>query len=108
MKLDVVGHRGRGRPKKTWADCIKNDRKVWKLSTTNLSDRESWKKALRKLSTFTIYSEKTSIFVQKQNGECRERSLKGVTCFTVDLTIYFILTLTHAIEVIQFFCFLHD
>ena len=28
MKLDVVGHRGRGRPKKTWADCIKNDRKL--------------------------------------------------------------------------------
>ena len=31
MKLDVVGHRGRGRPKKTWADCVKNDRKVWKM-----------------------------------------------------------------------------
>ena len=49
--LDVVGHRGRERPKKTWADCIKNDRKVWKLSKTNPTDRESWKKALRKLST---------------------------------------------------------
>ena len=51
MKLGVVGHRGRGRPKKTWADCIKNDRKVWKMTRINPSDRESWKKALKKLST---------------------------------------------------------
>ena len=51
MKLDVVGHRGRGRPKKTWVDCIKNDRKVWKMTRTNPFDSESWKKALKKLST---------------------------------------------------------
>ena len=42
MKLDVVGHRGRARPKKTWADCIKNDRTVWKMSRTNSSDREKY------------------------------------------------------------------
>ena len=46
IDLDILG-----RPQKTWEDCIKNNRKVWKMSRTNPSDRESWKNALRKLST---------------------------------------------------------
>ena len=31
-EFEVVGQRGRGRPKKTWKDTINNDLRHWKLS----------------------------------------------------------------------------
>ena len=45
-----------GRPKKTWNEVIVNDRKVWKMSTTDPGDRLSWRRAMTnamKLSTPT-------------------------------------------------------
>ena len=38
------------------------------------------------ITSIIIYATKTSILYKNKNGECLERSLKGVTCFIVDLT----------------------
>ena len=46
MNLLINGNRGRGRPKKTWADCVKEDEKKWRMAETDPSDRDLWRKAL--------------------------------------------------------------
>ena len=37
--LEVNGHRGRGRPRKTWRDTINDDRKNWKLTRVDPANR---------------------------------------------------------------------
>ena len=46
-EFDVVGQRGRGRPKKTWKDTINNDLRHWKLSRADPANRMEWRKKLR-------------------------------------------------------------
>ena len=41
-EFEVVGQRGRGRPKKTWKDTINNDLRHWKLSRANPANRMFW------------------------------------------------------------------
>lgn len=48
MNLAIDGSRGRGRPKKTWADCVKADKKKWRMAGIDPSDRDLWRKALLK------------------------------------------------------------
>ena len=45
-EFEVVGQRGRGRPKKTWKDTINNDLRHWKLSRANPANRMEWRKKL--------------------------------------------------------------
>ena len=45
-EFEVVGQRGRGRPKKTWKDTINNDLRHWKLSMANPANRMEWRKKL--------------------------------------------------------------
>ena len=45
---EVVGQRGRGRPKKTWKDTINNDLRHWKLSRADPANRMEWRKELNK------------------------------------------------------------
>ena len=40
------------------------------------------------ITSIIIYATKTRILYKNKNGECPERSPKGVTCFIVDLTTY--------------------
>ncbi|PZC74657.1 hypothetical protein B5X24_HaOG207376 [Helicoverpa armigera] len=42
LSRNVEGWRGRGRPRKRWLDCLKEDKKGVDESMT--SDREEWKK----------------------------------------------------------------
>ena len=46
-EFEVVGQRGRGRPKKTWKDTINNDLRHWKLSRAYPANRMEWRKKLR-------------------------------------------------------------
>ena len=46
-EFEVVGQRGRGRPKKTWKDTINNDLRHWKLSRADPANRMEWRKKLR-------------------------------------------------------------
>ena len=46
-EFEVVGQRGRGRPKKTWKDTINNDLRRWKLSRADPANRMEWRKKLR-------------------------------------------------------------
>ena len=45
--LEVAGKRDRGRPRMTWVETIKNDKKEWKLSDINPTSHVEWRKALR-------------------------------------------------------------
>ena len=46
-EFEVVGQRGRGRPRKTWKDMINNDLRHWKLSRADPANRMEWRKKLR-------------------------------------------------------------
>ena len=46
-EFEVVGQRGRGRPKKTWKDTINNYLRHWKLSRADPANRMEWRKKLR-------------------------------------------------------------
>jgi hypothetical protein len=39
MTMNVVGHRSRGRPRKRWMDCVKDDMKIKGVSMKMTSDR---------------------------------------------------------------------
>ena len=44
--IQVEGVRGRGRPRKTWAEVIKADLKALKLTKAMTSDRDDWRDAV--------------------------------------------------------------
>jgi hypothetical protein len=43
MRMNVDGHPSRGRPKKRWMDCVKDDMRIEGVSKET-SDRREWKK----------------------------------------------------------------
>ena len=47
IALEVDGHRGRGRPRKTWRDTINDDWKNWKLTRVDPAKRIEWRKKLK-------------------------------------------------------------
>ena len=46
-KLVVPGKRGRGRPRKTWAQCVKNDIHEYGFTEIDPQDRESWRRRVK-------------------------------------------------------------
>jgi hypothetical protein len=44
MSMNVDGNPSRGRPRKRWMDCVKDDMKIKGLCTVMMSDRREWKK----------------------------------------------------------------
>ncbi|PZC72650.1 hypothetical protein B5X24_HaOG210780 [Helicoverpa armigera] len=44
LSMNVEGWRGRGRPRKRWIDCLKEDMKQKGVDVSMTSDREEWKK----------------------------------------------------------------
>jgi hypothetical protein len=42
--MNVDGHPSRGRPKKRWMDCVKDDMRIKGVSMEMTSDRSEWKK----------------------------------------------------------------
>ena len=46
-EFEVVGQRGRERPKKTWKDTINNDLRHWKLSRADPANRNGVEKETR-------------------------------------------------------------
>uniref|UniRef100_A0A2A4JJS9 Uncharacterized protein n=1 Tax=Heliothis virescens TaxID=7102 RepID=A0A2A4JJS9_HELVI len=43
LSMNVDGLRGRGRPKKRWMDCVKDDMSKKGVNVSMTSDREKWK-----------------------------------------------------------------
>jgi len=48
MQLGVPGTRNRGRPRKTWSACVRNDMTICNLDGVNPLDRNSWRKSVRR------------------------------------------------------------
>jgi hypothetical protein len=44
MTMNIDGHPSRGRPRKRWMDCVKDDMKLKGVSMDMTSDRREWKK----------------------------------------------------------------
>ena len=42
-KLNIQGNVPRGRPKKTWPQCVQEDLKLWKLTRTDPTERLTWR-----------------------------------------------------------------
>ena len=47
MRLGLPGTRDRGRPRKTWSACVRNDMTICNLDGVNLLDRNSWRTSVR-------------------------------------------------------------
>ena len=47
-RLGVPGTRNRGRPRKTWSACVRNDMTICNLDGINLLDRNSWRTSVRR------------------------------------------------------------
>jgi hypothetical protein len=47
MTMNVDGHPSRGRPRKRWIDCVKDDMKIKGVSMEMTSDRREWNKKTR-------------------------------------------------------------
>ena len=45
--LVIPGDRGRGRPRKTWSECVRKDLLAHNLSDVNPLDREIWRTRIR-------------------------------------------------------------
>ena len=46
--LELPGTRDRGRPRKTWSSCVKNDMTICNLDGVNPLDRNSWRMSVRR------------------------------------------------------------
>jgi len=46
-QLGVPGTRNRGRPRKTWSACVRNDMTICNLDGVNPLDRNSWRTSVR-------------------------------------------------------------
>ena len=47
MDQEIKGNRGRGRPKKRWMDCVKEDLNVKELTVNMTRDRKGWRTRIR-------------------------------------------------------------
>lgn len=52
-EIVVDGRRGRGRSRRTWSDCTKEDLRCRRLEGTNVEDRNAWKKAVSNATRLT-------------------------------------------------------
>jgi len=48
MRLGLPGTRDRGRPRKTWSACVRNDMTICNLDGFNPLDRNSWRTSVRR------------------------------------------------------------
>ena len=48
MDLSLPGHRGRGRPRKTWSECVRADLKRLSLDNVDPHNRAAWRAGVRK------------------------------------------------------------
>jgi hypothetical protein len=46
-EMEVVGSRGRGRPRKTWRQCVDGDRRKYGMQRVEPSDRDLWRECCR-------------------------------------------------------------
>ena len=49
MELEVQGRRGRGRPKRRWMDCMREDMREKQLAEEDVHDRTRWRRAVRNI-----------------------------------------------------------
>ena len=47
-RLGLPGTRNRGRPRKTWSACVRNDMTICNLDGVNPLDRNSWRTSVRR------------------------------------------------------------
>ena len=48
MNFEVQGGtRGRGRPKKTWMECVNNDIKTWSMPVNDIHNRLKWRQTIK-------------------------------------------------------------
>jgi len=50
LNMDIPSARGRGRPRKSWSDCIKTDLSVCGMGNTSPHNRDGWRAGVRRSS----------------------------------------------------------
>ena len=57
LELDIKGNRGRGRPKKRWIDCVKEDLNEKELTVDMVKDRMGWRSRIRAADPGTVWDQ---------------------------------------------------
>ena len=52
--IAIPGPRGRGRPRKSWSECVKADVDVCNLEGINPQNREAWRSGVRRTSQLQL------------------------------------------------------
>ena len=79
--LVIPGPRGRGRPRKTWSECVKNDLSEHNLIDVNPLDRENWRRKIKdSLVLPTLVAGRTAApQTPKLDGKVRVSTYKNVS-----------------------------
>ena len=48
LNVEVAGHRGRGRPRKSWLKNVEEDMKKLNLSMADVHDRDRWRRLIKR------------------------------------------------------------
>ena len=47
MEVEITGKRKKGRPRKSWEECIKKDMEQYSLRREDASDQKKWREQIR-------------------------------------------------------------
>ena len=59
-RLGLPGTRDRGRPRKTWSACVRNDMTICNLDGVNPLDRNSWRTSVRRCQVLPTPESRTT------------------------------------------------
>ena len=68
-KLNVVAQKRSGRPRKSWDEVIKNDRKKLDMDSADPQNRSEWKGRLRGIMKFSSTEPKCDISIKNITGK---------------------------------------
>ena len=61
LHFPVAGRNPRGRPRKTWEETIKEDRRAFDITHTDPTDRIAWRRAIKEMYCPTPQSGKNGL-----------------------------------------------
>ena len=71
--ITIPGPRGRGRPRKSWSECVKADVNVCNLEGIDPQNREAWRSGVRRTSQLQLTpgtGKLSAVLISNQDSNC--------------------------------------
>ena len=85
--MEVPCSKARGRPRKTWSDCVKADMNACSLRGIDPQNRTAWRSGIRSISRLLPYPSYLDKLQQLKN-KIRTKSSQVHIAFTVHLCVF--------------------